>query len=234
MARQAQIDHLGLAAELRPLDARSGPRPIGAVAAEHGGGDGGGAGGVGDAHFTDAEQIDARLHAHHAVGHGARGFLFAQRRPLREILGRLVQAHLIDAQIRIRVLAQLVDGGTAALEVQHHLLGDLLRIGGDAEIGHTVIAGEDGDARMIDLWGMLGLPAGEPGGDLLQPRQGAGRLGQLPLALGRQGYAEARSGPGNSARRRRNSAKPAADCVSNIWLPRLFGNVFLSERAFFG
>ena len=165
-----------------PGPAQSAPR-----AAEHRGGDGGGAGGVGDAHLADAQQVDARLHAHHAVGHGARGFLFAQRRALGEILGRLVQAHLIDAQVGIGVLAQLVDGRAAGLEVQHHLLRHFLGVGRDAEVRDAMVAGEHRHPRMIDRRRMPALPGRQPAGDLLQPGEGAGRLGQLPLALGRPG-----------------------------------------------
>ncbi len=40
--------------------------------------------------------------------------LFAHRRRLGEVGGRLVERHLIDAQIRIGVLAELIDRGTAA------------------------------------------------------------------------------------------------------------------------
>src|SRR5258706_576850 len=51
MPLQTEIDDLDLTLQLRAMDAGAGAGPSGAVAAEQGGGERGGAGGVGDAHL---------------------------------------------------------------------------------------------------------------------------------------------------------------------------------------
>ncbi len=141
------------------------------------------AGGVGDSHLAQGHDVESVLDRHHAVGHGARAVLLAHRRALREVLRRLVERHLVDAQVGVGEAGKLVHRRPAGDEVLHHLRRHLRRIGGDAARGDAVVAGEDRDARA--LHGGFGppLPGGQPDRDLLQPAERTGGLGELGLPL---------------------------------------------------
>ena len=52
---------------------------------------------------------------------------------------------------------------------------------------HAMIAGENRDQRTVDMRRGRALPAGQQRGDVLEPAEGAGRLGQLPRARARGG-----------------------------------------------
>jgi len=101
---------------------------------------------------------------------------------LREIVGRLVQRHFVDAQIGIGQRRQLVDRTTAGDEVLHHLRRHLGRIGRNAARSDAVIAGEDANARALDPRRMAALPQAHPAGDFLEPAERTGGLGQLSFA----------------------------------------------------
>ena len=64
--------------------------------------------------------------------------------------------------------------------------GDRLREGRHALRDDAVIAGEDGDQRVVDMRLRRPLPAGEEGRNLLEPSERAGRLGELRLPLPRR------------------------------------------------
>src|SRR5262249_14707815 len=78
---------------------------------------------------------------------------------------------------------ELVDGGAAGGKVRHHLRRDGGRKGRDALRGDAVIAGEYQHVDALEP-GRAALPAREPGDQLLEPAEAAGRLGQLRLAGG--------------------------------------------------
>ena len=84
-------------------------------------------------------------------------------------------------------MAELVDRGAAGDEVLHHLRGDRGRIGRNAARGHTVVAGKDQGAGMVEPRRVARLPGRKPDRQLLEPAERAGRLGQLRLAQGRRG-----------------------------------------------
>jgi hypothetical protein len=60
-----------------------------------------GGGRVGDAHFAQAQHVDAGLGGHHAVGHGVGGAGLVHRRALREVGGRMVEVEFVDAQVGV-------------------------------------------------------------------------------------------------------------------------------------
>ena len=91
-----------LCVERRAGDAGARPDPIGGVAAEQARRHSAAATvGVADPHLAQRQDVDARLDRHHAVGHGEGAVVFAHRRRVGEIRGRLVERHLIDAQIGV-------------------------------------------------------------------------------------------------------------------------------------
>ena len=53
----------------------------------------------------------------------------AHRRALGEVVGRMVEVELVDAQVGVDAAGELVDRRPAAQEVLHHLAGDFRRIG---------------------------------------------------------------------------------------------------------
>ena len=176
-----------LLASAAPCTPVPGPGPILAGAAEQRGAQRRRRRGVGDAHLAQAQDVDAGLGRHHAVGHGVGDARLAHRRALGEVLGRMVEIELVDAQVGVDRAGELVDRGAAVQEVLHHLLGDFRRIGRDAAPGDAMRAGEDGDPRPLDARLGAALPAGQPFGELLQPAERARRLGQLGLAAHHMG-----------------------------------------------
>jgi hypothetical protein len=136
---------------------------------------------------------------------GARALRLRHGRALGEVAGRLVERQLVDPEIGAGELAELVDRRAAVDEVLHHLPGHGRGIGGDATRGDPVIAGEDGRVGPFELGRVAALPSGEPGRQLFQPAERAGRLGQLRLALGRLG-------PGRQVRSRQ-LAQQGADFI---------------------
>ena len=155
-------------------------------AAEEGMAQGGGAGGVGDAHLAEADDVEAVLHRQHAVGHGVGAFGVAHGGALGEIGGRFLQPHLIDLKFRVEGLAELVDRRAAGAEVGHHLHRDLCREGRYALRRDTMIAGKHAHPRMVDPRRMAALPQAHPAGNFLESAQRSGGFGQLRLVrLGR-------------------------------------------------
>ncbi len=113
VVRQRLVDDGDLVREGSTLHAGPGPRPVRTAAAEQGGAERSRRRGVGDAHFTQTQHVDAGLGRHHAVGHGVGRPGLAHRRPLREVEGRICEVELVDAQIGVDRRGELVDGGPA-------------------------------------------------------------------------------------------------------------------------
>ena len=82
---------------------------------------------------------------------------------------------------------QLVDGSASGREIGDHLRRHFGREGRDAARGDAVRAGEDDDLDLVQARQGAALPAGEPGGDRLEPAEAALRLGQRVLAGKRGG-----------------------------------------------
>ena len=57
----------------------------------------------------------------------------------------MLEGQFKDLQPEVESLADLVDGGSAGLEIGDHLRGDCCRIGRDALGDDAVIAGKDRD-----------------------------------------------------------------------------------------
>ena len=70
-----------------------------------------------------------------------------------------------------------VGGGAAGEEVQEHLPGDGLGVGGDAFVGEAVVGGEDGELAGGHPRVERGLGAGDLRGERLDAAEGAERLG---------------------------------------------------------
>jgi hypothetical protein len=175
-------DDFALVGERRAGDAGAGADPIRRPAAEERLGQRGCRGRVGDPHLAERQGVDARLDRHHPIGDRVGAFRLGHRRGLDDIGGRLVEVHLVDAEIGVDRLAELVHRGAAGDEVLHHLRRHRGRIGRDAAGGDPVIAGEDGGARVVDPRRMAALPGREPLRQLLEPAEGAAGLRQLRLA----------------------------------------------------
>jgi hypothetical protein len=135
---------------------------LGGIAAIEPVANGSGNGGVADTHLADAQEIGAAGDRLHAIGHGRGTFGFLHGGGLGDVAGRGFERQLEDLEPQIEALADLVHGGTARLEIGHHLAGDGLRIGGDPLLHHAMIAGEHGDDRALDPGGMAPLPARQP------------------------------------------------------------------------
>jgi hypothetical protein len=122
----------------------------------------------------------------HAVDHGGGAVGLVHRRGAGDVAGRALERQFVHLQADAERLAKLVDGRAAGLEIGHHLGRHGLRKGRDGLVDDAVIAGEHRGKRTLDGRRMAALPGGEPLGDLLQPAEGAGGLGQLGLALARR------------------------------------------------
>ena len=188
MPRHRRGDRFALGGERRADDAGAGSGPRRRLAAEQTHAQRGRDGRVADPHLADRQRVDPRLDRHHAVGNGAGAFLFAHRRRLDDVGGRRFEVHLVDPQVGIDHPAQLVHRGAAGDEVLHHLRRDRGRIGRDAARRDAVIGGENDGAGMVEARRVPTLPGREPGRQLFEPAERAGRLGQLAFA-GRRGGA---------------------------------------------
>ena len=114
-----------------------------------------------------------------------------------EIAGRQVEREIEDLEAEIIGGADLVDRCPACCEILQHLARHRLRIGRNALGDDAVIAGEDADQRPVDPRRRLALPGGEPFGDLLEPAEAAGRLGQI-LVAGAHGVGGGHIGAGHA------------------------------------
>ena len=100
---------------------------------------------------------------------------------------RAGDAGVDDAQGGADRAGEDVGGGVAGEEVQQHLPGDGLRVGGDAFVRQAVVAGEDGELAGAHPRVERALGAGDRGGEVLDAAEGAERLGLAvdPPAEGR-------------------------------------------------
>ncbi len=73
-----------------------------------------------------------------------------------------------------------VDRRAAGGEVRDHLRRDLGWVGGDAVLGNAVVGGDDHDPDALErMRGAGPLHRADPGGELLEPAERAGRFGEL-------------------------------------------------------
>ena len=185
--RQTGRNSLDLSGQSGVIDAGAAPHPILGGPAEQRGGQGGAGGGVANPHLAQRHDIEAVFHRHHAVGKGAGAVFIAHRRALREVGGGLVQSHFVDPQVRVDQRRQLIYRSAAVDIVGHHLRGHLHRKGRHALRRHPMVGGKDRDTGTLQARLRLALPGCQPDGDLLQPPQRPGRLGQLGLSRLRGG-----------------------------------------------
>ena len=99
VAGQRAIDRVGLAGEAGIVDAGAAADPVGAGAAIERGVDGGGDGGVADAHFADADQVRLTGNRLHAVGDGGGAHLVVERGLLGDVAGGQFERQFEDAQV---------------------------------------------------------------------------------------------------------------------------------------
>ena len=144
--------------------------------------EGGGDGGVADAHFTNAQKVGTSRNRFHAVSNGGRAFGFFQCWALCDVACWQFQSEFENLQPCIKCFAKLVHRGTASGKIRHHLLGHFLREGRNALRHHAVIAGKHSRQRALDQGRVPALPGGQPFGDSFQAAQGTGWLGQLAFA----------------------------------------------------
>ena len=147
--------------------------------------------------------ISPRQRRSASLGHGIvsgrdRGeeFGLRHRRRDREIGGRPLDLQRHDLESGAGRARELVDGGAAGREIGHHLRRHFRGKGRNAARGDAVRAGKDDDFDLVQPRHCAALPAGQPGGELLEPAEAALRLGQrvlagkcggsLPVAAGRQ------------------------------------------------
>ena len=113
MARQRRAHRLGLALQALVVDAGAAADPIRRLAAEQGAIDRRRDRGVADAHFAQAQQVDAAGDRLHAEGHRRRAAALVHRRLLGDVAGRLLEREFVDLQRDVEGLADLVDGRAA-------------------------------------------------------------------------------------------------------------------------
>ena len=89
---------------------------------------------------------------------------------------------------------KLIDRGTAAHKIRHHLFRDDLRVGRDASRHHAMVAGKNGDGRMPQGGNFTSLPVRHPCGQLFKSTKTSRRFGELGLPLNR-GFSRARVAP---------------------------------------
>ncbi len=156
--------------------------PVQSRTAEQRGEDRGGNRGVSDPHLADAEKIGATRHRLHAEGHRPRAVGLLHRRLARDVAGRDVEGEVQHLEAEVVGEADLVDGCAAAGEILDHLPGHLGGISRDTLGRHPMISGEDRHHRPVDRRRRPALPGGEPGRDLLEAAERAGRLGEDGVA----------------------------------------------------
>ena len=176
---QGALDGRDFAFQAPVIHAGAAPGNLADGFASNSRGDGGGRGGVADAHIAGGEQVQAvgnfgfddfrtsqeagfGLLARHGrangnIGSAGRDLADEQ---LRVRLHRGGRAHIHNDDARANVPRQHVDGCATVQEVQNHLRGDFLRVGADALGDDSVVARHDGDNFVLDLWPRL---AGNPG-----------------------------------------------------------------------
>ena len=202
MTGQRPFDRLRLAADARRIQAGAGTGQPRGGQIQQGAGDGGGAGGVADAHFAADEQMGA-------ADRGPLGGVMAGGQrvvQLRDGHGRLVdevggagshpsiqhagqlfqRLHGADVdhfESRLPFLGQDADGRAAARKIADHLGGDHLRKSGNALGRDPVIAGEHGDPDILHSWPLRPLHGRQGDAERFQATQRTGRFGQLRLSL---------------------------------------------------
>ena len=158
VARRCGPHHLAFASQSRVVHARAAPGPV--LAAEQGGAQRRGGRGVADAHFAQAQQVDARLHGIPPRGKGRRKAGCIHRGTSHHVHGGRVECQRDHAQRRARHPRQLVDRRTAGREVAHHLRRHLGRVGRDAVRDHAVVAGEHHHLDPVEPRCRAALPPG--------------------------------------------------------------------------
>jgi hypothetical protein len=90
---------------------------------------------------------------------------------------RKLHAHVDDDDVGGRLPGQDVDGRATAREVEHHLPGDLLRVGAHPFLRHAVVSAHHDDR--LARHGRIGHAAsgGDPAGEVLELPEAPARLG---------------------------------------------------------
>ena len=184
MTGEAGIDGGELAGEALVVDAGAAAGPVATGAAKQAGGDGCRGGGVADAHFAEADEVEIGRHRIIAGRDGAKEIGLVHRRCLGEVAGGALELEWDDRELGSGETGKLVDGSTAGSEIGDHLHRHFGRVGRHALSGYAMIAGEDDDLDLVEPRHLAALPAAEPGGDFFELAEAAARLGQRVLAAG--------------------------------------------------
>src|SRR5581483_7379514 len=97
------------------------------------------------------------------------------RRAFRHVVRRRSDPAVENVQRGAGAAREHVDRGPAGPEVGEHLRGDLLRIGGHAFLGDTVVACGDDD-RLLECVRDESPDRGDPAAEILEPAEAAPRL----------------------------------------------------------
>ena len=214
---ERSLDDGDLVRELAVGAARAAARGLVRRAVGQGGDDGAGRRGVADAHVAGADDIGAGIGGFQgqrdARGHACLCLLAGHGRALRYVSRAGAHTHYAqvgvngqrrgdpgvdDDQAHARAPSHDADGGAAREDVAHHLRRDLLGVGGDALGHHAVVGGGEDDRLAPQCRSFSAEDSGDPDGQLLQPAQAAGRLGELPLSK-RGGVRRVAVGGGDAA-----------------------------------
>ncbi len=99
MERQSLIDRIGLARQTHVIETGSTANPVLTLATIKCGINGGGDGGIADAHFPKPDQVRLASHGFHAIGDGCSAHLIVQSRFPGDVAGGQFQRQLEHAQI---------------------------------------------------------------------------------------------------------------------------------------
>ena len=109
--------HVHLAQQRGVVDAGAAADPVLGAAAVERMADRRRAGRIGDAHLAQRQHVDVRFDRHHAIGHGTHAVRLVHGGFLGKVPGRLVERHLVNAQVGVGDGAELVHRGAAFDEV---------------------------------------------------------------------------------------------------------------------
>jgi hypothetical protein len=183
MTFHGQVDHSALAGEAIVVDAGPATGPANPAAAEQRRRDRGSGCRVADAHFAETDEVRFGRHVVVASRERTEKCLLLHRRLLGEVCGRSVEIERDNPQPRSRHGRELIDGGTAAGEIRHHLGRHLGRKRRNALCHDAVIAGKYQHLDTVEPRRISPLPLGEPDGEFFQATETARGLCKQSIAI---------------------------------------------------
>src|SRR5262252_1179723 len=187
MTLDGPVNRSALAGKAVVIDPGASTRPAGSAAAEQGCRDGSGRRRIADAHFAKADEVRICRHGFIAGCDGAKKCVLIHGGRFGEIRGRSIEVERDDAQSGPSRGGELVDGGTAAAKVCHHLRCHLGRKRRNTLGDHAMIAGEYQYLNALKPRWVSRLPPGKPSGKFLKPAEAARRLGEPDVMTRRRG-----------------------------------------------